>query len=350
MTARRSNFFVIGPPPCFGFPIKASTALLSVHLTLSIMYLQDLPVELLDGICQYVFPSDLVALSRTSAIFYPVAQRCLYRHLSISSISRNSAVVITLARKPQIAQFVRTFAIRLDPFSFPFQSFYRHLSTALSSMHELTSLDVFIDSNASWVLGGEPNTNYTRLQHFACSFPFDSHVAQFLSTTPALLELELDSIPTVSLLPSPPTPSVPPTSLPRLGQFIGSSQAAKAIVPGRPVQSIHLNSGDMTEDVVECLAAATAPVVVLGASTSSLPVPLLEVISQHMSHLVYLRMMTTYNFSEAPDAVSLSHLNHPDRASPHMAHLDILRKRGKGLEFPIRLTGIRAVWHALGFI
>lgn len=265
------------------------------------MSIHNLPIEILDAICQLVRPTDLVTLATTHPKIHPVAQRLLYRHLSISSTSRNLSAVITLAKKPHVAQYVRSFSIRLDPYSTVFNSYYRHLATALSAMSELTSLDIFLDPSVSWVLQGTPASVYPRLLHFACSFSFDSYVANFLNKTHALVELEVDSVPVPSPLS---VASLPAASLPCLSQFIGSSHVAESIVPGRPIESVHLNSGDLTEGVVESLAKSTAHVVMLGATTSSLPVPLLRLLAEHMRHLVYLRMMTTYNFSEAPDVVS----------------------------------------------
>lgn len=268
------------------------------------MSLQDLPIELLDAICQNVLPTDLVALSRTSSFIYPVAQRLLYRHLSVSPASHNLAVVVTLSKRPGIARFVRSFAISLDAYSPVFPSFYRRLATALTYMSELTSLDLFIDASANWVLQAAAAASiYPRLHHFACSFPFDTHVVDFLNRADALLELEVDSIPVSH---PPPIPLLPLTSIPRLIQFTGSSQAAVAIVPGRPVESLHLNSGDLTEEDVDRLSKSTSRIVVLGSTTTEQPVPLLESLSQKMPYLVYLRIMTMYTFFKAPDAVSLS--------------------------------------------
>jgi hypothetical protein len=172
-------------------------------------------------------------------------------------------------------------------------------------MTEVTSLELFVGSNASWVLLGTHGCVFTRLQRFACSFPLDSHVVDFLGNTESLLELEVDGI---SSPLSPPLPTLPVASVPLLCEFKGSSHAATAIVPGRPVQSIHLNSGDLTGDDVAILARSTAHVAILGTTTSSLPVPLLQSLALHLPDLVYLRliMMTTFNFPEAPDAVSLS--------------------------------------------
>jgi len=89
--------------------------------------------------------------------------------------------------------------------------------------------------------------------------------------------------------------------MPHLIQFIGSARAARAIVPGRPLQSIHLNEGDLVEEDVACLAQANANVLVLGATASTPPVALLESIARHLPHLAYLRIMTTYHFTHAPE-------------------------------------------------
>lgn len=267
------------------------------------MSLQLLPVELLDDIFQRVLQPDLVSMCRISSSIYPVAQRLLYRHLSVSS--RDVGVILPLAKMPQLAQHVRTFAIRLDPSTF-FKSFYYLLATALSNMTEVVSLELLVDPGASWILG-TPHCVFPRLQHLACSFLLDSHVVDFLSKTEALLELELDGI---SSPLSPPIPTLPVGSLPQLCGFKGSSHAAMAIVPGRPVESIHLNSGDLTQDDIASLAQSTAHVAILGATTSALPVPLLQSLTHHFPYLVYLQMMTMYNFSEGPDAVRLSYGYH----------------------------------------
>jgi F-box-like len=265
------------------------------------MSLLHLPVELVDLIFHRVLPADLVALSRLCSSIYPVAQRLLYRHLSISS--RNVGAIITLAKMPHLAHHVRSFAVRLDLSTF-FKSFYHRLATALSNMTEVVSLELFVDPGASWVLLGTRHSVFPRLQHLACSFPLDSHVVEFLSNAEALLELEVDGISSPRTFP---IPTLPVKSLPRLCGFKGSSHAATAIIPGRPVESIHLSSGDLTQDDITLLAQSTAHVAILGATTNSLPVPLLQSLTHHLPHLIYLRIMTTYIFSEGPDVVRLSY-------------------------------------------
>ncbi|KAG6890942.1 hypothetical protein C0995_000899 [Termitomyces sp. Mi166 len=276
-----------------------------------------LPVELLDAICQRGQPADLAVLSRTCSSIHPVAQRRLYRHISISTASHNLQAVVTLAKRPELAQNVRTFSLRADSATI-FKPFLQLVRIALSRMTELVSLDLFVDPSASWILS-EAHCVYPRLLRFASSFSFDGHVAEFLSKTEALLELEVDGAST-----SPndvPVPVLPARSIPHLSQFVGSSHVARAIVPGRPVESIHLPSGALTEEDVIMLAHSTSHVVILGATTNSPPLPILESLAQHMSTLVYLRLMTTCDFFEAPRPNTQSFYEHIAKALSSLTDL-----------------------------
>ncbi|KII95786.1 hypothetical protein PLICRDRAFT_150705 [Plicaturopsis crispa FD-325 SS-3] len=264
------------------------------------MSLVALPVELLDSICHKVAPADLAALTRTSTTLSPVARRLLYRDISVSAHAHNFSVVKTLAQKAGIAQDVRTFAISVHDGMYAFSSFYGLLRDALSNMPNLTSLRLTVDSHASWILSGPSQpTVYTRLEHFTCSFPMDHHVGTFLERTPNLLELEAES---TSIATPPPAFSLAPTSIPRLIQYIGSPRVAKHLAVGRPLESIILHGGDVgVADIID-YSRTTAQTTILQLITSALPGPLLEALSQHMPHLSYLRVMTTYNFEKAPDA------------------------------------------------
>ncbi|TFK76129.1 hypothetical protein BDN72DRAFT_885585 [Pluteus cervinus] len=263
------------------------------------MDIHALPLELLDVVCDHVPFADLVAFGRCNSSLYQITQRRIYRHLSVSVMSRNLSVIVTLAKSRATAQHVRTLTARLDSFTAPFNTLYCYLAKALSFMTELTSLDLFVDIDASWILQGIGNYGLPRLRHFSCSFPFDHHVAQFLNSTNALEELSLEAIIPETNPPAP--PSLHPLSLPRLSQFNGSSQTAQAIVPGRPVTTIALTTGDLTDSVVETLARSTAHVDYLTATTSSLAVPLLGSLSRHMRKLVFLSLSPTYSFSAPPD-------------------------------------------------
>ena len=262
------------------------------------MSFQILSAELIDHVAHYLHPIDLIALSTINSYLYPIAQHWLYRQITINYSSNNLLVVFTLAQKPHLARYVRTFSIRLGSY-LVLSPFYRFLSTALSKMSQLTSLDIFLDHAASWVMHTQDDSTYHRLEHFASSFHIDHHLVHFLQKTNALLDLEVDSMSPTTVI-----PSLKPNALPKLSQFTGSSQAAQYVVPGRPVESIHLNSGDLTEDVAESLSKSTAHVLLLAAATTSHFVALIGALTQCMDHLVHLRIIATLNFSEPPDAVS----------------------------------------------
>lgn len=261
-----------------------------------------IPAELRDRVCAFLPKNDQLALAATSSAFLPVAQRRLYRHLAVSPAAHNLPVIAVLARNPQLARLVRTLSVNVPHGAGLLNAFYRDLATALSLMTELIDLEMSIDPAASWVLSHTRNTMFSRLTRFSSTFPFDSHVTNFLERIPALTELELDPDPVSSH-----TETIAPLSpsiLSALSEFTGPSHVARAVVPGRPVQSIHITSGDLTTETVQSLKAATADIVMLCASTSAQPVPFLQSLTLHLPRIVYLRLMTTYTFTEAPDAVS----------------------------------------------
>lgn len=264
------------------------------------MALPRLPIELLDVICSHLSPSDLAALSRTSSHFCPIAQRILYRHLNLSSANDNLSVVVTLSNKPWIARVVRTLSITVEPTVHLFRLFYIALSDALSAMSDLTSLHISLDAHLdlSWVLTPRIRTIiYPRLHSFTSSFPFDAHVTRFLERTPALERLELDTAPVsgTAVL-----PQLSHAAIPRLVHFMGSCQAVKVIVPGRPLESIHIHDGDLSEDEVACLAQSTGHIAVLGVITSALLVPFLKSLARHLPYLAYLRLMPPFHVSFKP--------------------------------------------------
>ncbi|KAJ6539132.1 hypothetical protein B0H19DRAFT_1036861 [Mycena capillaripes] len=250
------------------------------------------PAELLEQVFHFLAPVDLAVVARASSFTYPAALRVLYRDLSISHspVHAPPSVVLTLAKRPDVARHVRCFAIALDHSAAEIHSF---LAAALSAMTALVSLEIFVDADS----GVLPDSLvYPQLQHFASSFPFDSRVAAFFGNAPALESAQVESAALQS-------PSLAHASLPRLAEFIGCASAAAAVVPGRPVESIHINSGDLTEDLVPALACSTALVTVLSITTSSAPLPLLQVLGQHLPHIMYLRITSTCNLPAPPTSI-----------------------------------------------
>ncbi|TFK27071.1 hypothetical protein FA15DRAFT_666810 [Coprinopsis marcescibilis] len=251
-----------------------------------------LPIELLDTICDSLdHRRDLVALSTTNSTLYHVAHRLLYKHISAFQNTPSLKVTTLLAHRPDLARHVRSFAIVLDPANEQPTSYFNSLATALHNMPDIESLKLTIDPAMSWVLPHASSVRYPRLRDFTCVFSFDHHVAQFLGKTGALVHLELGH----DLNSQTPLPELLPAWLPNLESFAGSSQVAQAIVPGRPVSSISMHSGDLTEGVVQELAKSTAAILFLDATTASLPLPLLEAMASAIPELQELRLATTYN-------------------------------------------------------
>jgi hypothetical protein len=269
-----------------------------------------LPHELLDNVCSYLPATDLLTCTRSSSSLAHIAQRHLFRNVSLGATTKNPLIVLLLARNPRLARCVRTFQIRLEPRSPVFRSFYDVLATALENMTGLTSLELHLRSCSSSVLRRatwNPDVLYPRLRQFTCSLPFDANVVDFLSKAPNLDSLSLDHIPTPGDRPL--TPFIPSVVVPHLTQFAGPQHAALALVPGRPLTSIQLHDGDLTEDIAETLAGTTSTLLFFSASTSSPPLPILRSIRNSMNELMFLRLMNTQKFLDVPDRVSFPRVN-----------------------------------------
>ncbi|KAF6762754.1 hypothetical protein DFP72DRAFT_876837 [Ephemerocybe angulata] len=216
-----------------------------------------------------------------------IEHRILFKDVSVAR--RSLPVAVTLANKPHLARHVRDFKIVVGPSVTVLPSYYRALATALSHMRELVSLSISVPAQYSSILPAAPDAVFPRLRHLQASFTLDSHLLAFLSKTPGLTTLTLDQ----SL--HAPRSEIPPTLLPHLSSFSGATQVAQLLVPGRPVSSLYLTSGDLTEEVVSFLAQSSASVSTLDATTTSLPLPILETLSEAMPMLENIRLTTTYN-------------------------------------------------------
>ncbi|KAI0939528.1 hypothetical protein AcW1_004534 [Taiwanofungus camphoratus] len=292
------------------------------------MSITTLPVELLDAICEPLAtdPSTLSSLALTSTAVNPSVTRLLYRTLSVSTHARNLPVVGTLAARPALARLVHTFSITLDEAETALHPLYKQLQTALRRMPQLASLELLVDTHASWMLPGvDCDLEYRCLEHFACSFPLDAHLSAFLGRLPSLRSLQLSA-------PAPPNTSLLPSSyIPLLESYTGPGSLLPLLSP-RPLTTLHL-SGDLTAvdipgtsgalpvgepppdfyETANWLASpdgetkdnkdAVAQVQVLSAITSAPPAQLLEALARAYPKLVCLRLMTTCAFWEAPDMV-----------------------------------------------
>jgi len=286
------------------------------------MSLTALPVELLDAICEPLECnlSALASFALTCAAAYPSATRVLYRTVSVSAFAGNLPVVRTLATRPDLARLVHAFSITLSDADAVLRAFYVQLQTALRRMSQLESLELLVDSNASWVLSGLANPH--RIGHFVCSFPLDTHVAAFLARTPALRSLQISD-------PAPSSTQVlSEDHVPQLQSYTGPASLLP-LLASRPLSTIHLSGDLRIEDIPQSAGAPIffepgsesnshsypAPknsgsgegakgyeqVQILSAITSAPPASVLEALAVTYPSLSCLKLMTTSAFWESPD-------------------------------------------------
>ncbi|KAI9067610.1 hypothetical protein FKP32DRAFT_1609336 [Trametes sanguinea] len=258
------------------------------------MALAALPVELLDAVLSPLSHnlSALAAAALSCSALNPSATRLLYRHLSLSAYAHNVGVVGLLAARPDLAALVRTFSVHLDdadPAVFPT---YSDLQRALALMTNLTSLALYVDASASWILspplpqrsqrkdkhreGAKARERekgdilepvpafYPRLEHLTCNFPLDAHLAAFLGQVPALISLQLSSLLSDQMVGTtggeaepelaPAVVQVSPSHIPLLEAYTGPAYVLPSLA-SRPLRAVHL-SGDLTLDL---LPSASAP-------------------------------------------------------------------------------------------
>lgn len=254
------------------------------------------PPELLDSICRLLPTPDLLAATRTNYTFNAVAQRSLYKDISITSATNNLSVLDTLAARPHIADLVRTFSMTIH--SNQPHALYNLLARALEQMTSLTSLTLFLDADASWVLNSE--AHYLSLTSFASSFPFDSNLVGFLGRTPAVVDLQvgaaLSSNDQLKV-------DLPPTSIPNLARFTGPCQAAQDVVPQRPVEALFLSQVISDDSIFGQLSQSKSNITTFDAVVSLGLLPCVTAISKAMPLLHDLRLMTVAPLDEHFDPV-----------------------------------------------
>ncbi len=260
-----------------------------------------LPNELLDAVCRHLLTHDLVSLARTCSSALPVAERLLYRDLVVSPASPSLSVIITLSSRPALAINVQSLTINLGSIPELQPSFYDQLSVVLQAVVNITGLSLFLPEGTSWVLGLDPGASYPNLTRFFSSFPLDSHVKSFLKRTPCLSTLALGKFGPSEQC----TVTLPSTCAPLLKDFTGPSEAAATIIPGRPVEFVHLTTTPPTaEAVVGFVTLSTANILSFGAHIASHPITLIQPLCQHIPWVTYLSITTSCSFSELPSHVS----------------------------------------------
>ncbi|KAF6745579.1 hypothetical protein DFP72DRAFT_824224 [Ephemerocybe angulata] len=255
--------------------------------------LHALPYELLDLICSFLTNhSDLHAAATACAFLHNVAIHILYKTISVRK--HNLPMTTTLVSKPHLAQIVQDFKISAaSDVAVPQSYFTSTLGLAISNMSSLVSLSLSLPSNQSCIaLQTRLDATFPHLTRLQATIKsLDSHFFDFIGKAPNLASLVLDQVTQAPLL-----PPIPQSLLPKLASFSGSAHLAGTLIPGRPVSSISLTSGLLSETLVAVLAQSSAVVLSLDAVTDSSPLPILGTLRIAMPELVDLRLGTSFDF------------------------------------------------------
>ncbi|KAK2466514.1 hypothetical protein APHAL10511_002156 [Amanita phalloides] len=245
-----------------------------------------LPYELVFHIATYLSKHNLLSLATTTHYLSLIAQHLLYRDLHVGTPSHNLSLVITLAKKPHIAAHVRSFALHIEPTTILFRSFYDALRTALSNMSELTSLQLFLDSNFSSPF----RSTDVDLPSRSPSPAFDHHIPLCLPNP----LLDLDFLPIMDDI------GHSLHSLPNFGKFAVPFRTWGMSSGHSVPSSLRPNSSNILESVAAKLVKMTVPVILFEANIDSLSIPFLLSLSQAMPRLRYVRFTATSNNVEPP--------------------------------------------------
>ncbi|KAF6751282.1 hypothetical protein DFP72DRAFT_907987 [Ephemerocybe angulata] len=261
------------------------------------MSLSTLVPELVSRILINLNLNDVRALSSSCFRLRIASEPTLYKTIVIS---RHSLPLLSiLLHKPQLAAYVRTVKFLVAPDSQAIQSCLSSLevaSLALAQMRGLVSLSISIPpQSSSTVLPIGSTAFFPDLRDLQLSFKLDSHLVEFLTRTPGLTCLKLDQAEDI-----PPQASLPPillpnTLLPNLTSISGPVALVQALVPGRPVSSIFITSGNLTNAAVTQIGLSSAAISTLDAKISSAPIPIIQELVISAPHLTHLRLATTYD-------------------------------------------------------
>jgi F-box-like len=200
----------------------------------------EIPVDVLRDILDYVDKADLATMCRVSKIFCSCSQDILYRDISVAYPSRK--VHQTLAQSTHLARKVRSFETNI----------YSDLAMALRNMTSLRILKLPSGIHMD-ILDGCT----FKLDSFECT-RLDQHgeaFAKFLSSQPSLkyLTFAMDLDPTLSL---------DATCLPNLTRIHVPFPWLPRLIPGRPLNEVITFPRSLNKDSIDFsfFALSTTPI------------------------------------------------------------------------------------------
>ncbi|KAG9083805.1 hypothetical protein FRC07_013814, partial [Ceratobasidium sp. 392] len=203
-------------------------------------------------------PTLLYRVVQTNRQCREIALPLLYRSVFLTRERSVRRFCQTVENDSGLARLVQSFSIASSASpEEEHQGFLEGIHAALKNMVSLTDLSIRLIEQPPyqqrhWIFEG---TTF-QLTHLELRMDYDSALISFLTSQPKLRCLTLlgavpDHLSTLRL-------ELPPTALPNLTHFHGHYTQALALVPGRPVKSVHItqvdDSGEFEpSDVFVCL-------------------------------------------------------------------------------------------------
>ncbi|KAG8722316.1 hypothetical protein FRC08_004154 [Ceratobasidium sp. 394] len=218
-----------------------------------------LPTECYLEILRYVSsPTALYNFAHVNRQCRELALPVLYRSVFLTRERSVRQFCQTVENNAGLARLVRSFSIASSASpSDEHQEFLEGIHGALKSMVNLTDLSIRLIEQPPyqkrhWIFEG---TTF-HLKRLELRMDYDSALIDFLARQPLIESLTLlgavpDHLSSLRL-------ELPPTALPRLAHFHGHYTQALALVPGRPIKSVHITQVDDAgefepSDVFVCL-------------------------------------------------------------------------------------------------
>ncbi|TFK17561.1 hypothetical protein FA15DRAFT_675999 [Coprinopsis marcescibilis] len=285
-----------------------------------------LPNEILGAIFVHLSSASLAQVAIASSRFKAAAERILYSSIYIQDFVtvhspspwKTRRWCESVSKRTSINSVVRRVHIRWQTDGIPppaphyFIAFCEQLGVALSLLHSLESLELFLGPANLLDPNRQESIHAIERVVWRCSLPrlrtcslgadyikgaqpYTPLLCDFLVRHPTLLHFKVPDL--NGRL------NIPPTTLPDLSTFRGSADAAASLLPGRPVQSLALFGDDSTvnRENLPRLTCTSVPLRHLDLSAMSARPMLLRNIATHLPTLhtfrVRLALRHTLHFS-----------------------------------------------------
>ncbi|KAJ1302841.1 hypothetical protein OPQ81_003144 [Rhizoctonia solani] len=266
-----------------------------------------LPVECSLEVFSHVSsPATFSALAQASRQFRDLVIPLLYRSVSLFTESAVRQYCRSIENEPELALLVKSFTIGSSAtprdISSDHHGFLLSIHHALKCMPFLTDLSICLVEKPPYQQRHWIFQDVTfQLRRLELRMDYDSGLVDFLAHQPSIESLTLlgavpDHLTSMRL-------HLPPNALPNLTHFHGHYTQALALVPHRPVRSVHITQVDDTgefedsdvfvclKDAVETMAQSTGPLEDITFDDEDTDYGLLEVV---LCTLPYLKAVRLY--------------------------------------------------------